>query len=64
MADMSLLTIQEGHGLGVWFMIKEDVAKFMNKREFRLAFPIISVQNYVDLLKFEKQSFNWYYVKC
>jgi len=42
MADMSLLTTQERPGLGVWFTRKEEVAKFMNKREFRLAFYISS----------------------
>jgi len=52
---MSLLTTQERPGLGVWFTRKEDVAKFMNKREFRLAFYIISVQNAADLRKFEKK---------
>ena len=51
MADMSLLATQERPGLGVWFTRKDEVAKFMNKREFRLAFPIISVKNYVDFLK-------------
>ena len=48
---MSLLATQERPGLGVWFTRKDEVAKFMNKREFRLAFPIISVKNYVDFLK-------------
>jgi len=64
MADMSLLTTQDRRGLGVRFTRKEEVAKFMNKRKFRLAFYTISVQNYADLRKPEKKSFNWYCVKC
>jgi hypothetical protein len=64
MADMSLLPTQQLPGLGVWFTRMEEVAKFMNKGEFGLAFYIISVQNDADLRKSEKKIFNWYCVKC
>jgi hypothetical protein len=51
-----LLTTQERPGLGLWFTRKEEVAEFMNKREFRLLFYIISVQNDADLRKSEKKN--------